>query len=464
MDDFERAILTTIAAAPHEISKTGIVKADFSTPHGRAIFEGIAELSHRGNGPIDPFMLQNKTKVPIDVIKEIVSNSDKIPTSNISWHIQKMRRARLGEKLFTEIKKQGAKAIKSGNIDVEKTLEIIEKIQALETTEGLDFKKLSEIQPMALDWLWFNRVPLGSYSAVCGDPGDGKSLLMTYIGAKITQGEPLPDKQLENPVGSVLYFVAEDGLGDTVRIRAEDAGADLEKFEVHTGEKTNGRFFSLVNSEDRQALEEKIKKLGDVKLIIFDPISTFMAGLRSNDENEVRAALAPLNRLAEKYKLAIVGISHLNKDAAKRALYRLAGSIAFVAVARTVWLVKKDEDSETRYFAPLKFNLLKNPTTLSFRIFGSIGNPKIDFDAMPVDITSEELLADEDQRERLSAIAEAKAFLSDQLPKSGSKKLQREIEKAAKAESIAKRTLTRAKKQLGIKSEQHDRQWYWKRP
>jgi len=81
---------------------------------------------------------------------------------------------------------------------------------------------------------------------------------------------------------------------------------------------------------------------------------------------------------------------------------------------------------------------------------------------MPVDITSEELLADAEQQERLSAIAEAKIFLSETLPP-GSKKLQKEIEKEAKSEGIAKRTLVRAKKQLGILSEQQERQWYWTR-
>ena len=108
----------------------------------------------------------------------------------------------------------------------------------------------------------------------------------------------------------------------------------------------------------------------DVQAVVFDPISTYMSGLLINNENEVRAALAPLNRIAEKYQLAIIGVSHLNKDQAKRALYRLSGSIAFVAVARTVWLVKKDEDSDRRFLAPLKYNILKDPTTLAFKING----------------------------------------------------------------------------------------------
>jgi len=257
--------------------------------------------------------------------------------------------------------------------------------------------------------------------------------------------------------------VAEDNLSDTVRIRAEDASADLEKFIVTTGEKPNGGFFSIVDPEDRQSLENQIKKLKDVKAVVFDPISTFMSGLRTNDENEVRAALAPLNRMAEKYQLAIIGVSHLNKDQAKRALYRLSGSIAFVAVARTVWLVKKDEDSELRYFAPLKFNILKDPTTLAFKISGDIGRPCVEFESMPVDITPDELLGDADTQDRLGAVADAKIFLTELLTP-GDSMPQKEIEEAAKADGHSFRTLRRAKKQLGIFSDKKINSWHWRRP
>lgn len=328
--------------------------------------------------------------------------------------------------------------------------------------DGDGFKSISSINPACIEWLIYNKIPQGSYTSLCGDPGEGKSILLTYICAKVTKGETLPDQKGYDPQGSIIYFVAEDNLADTVRIRAEDAGADLEKFIVSTGEKKDGSFFSIVNPEDRKSLEQKIQELGDVKIIAFDPITTFMAGLRTNDENEVRAALAPLNRLAEKYKLAIIGISHLNKDQAKRALYRLSGSIAFVAVARTVWLVKKDEDSERRYFSPLKYNILKNPSTLAFEVKGALGHPVIEFETMPIDITAEELLADEDQQERFSALQEAVIFL-DELVQPGTEKAHKEIEKEAKAAGHAMRTLKRAKKRLKIQSEQKLRQWYWVR-
>lgn len=325
------------------------------------------------------------------------------------------------------------------------------------------FFPLSTVAPRAIEWLWYNRIPYGCYSAVGGDPGDGKSIALTDICAKITRGRSLPDNHGTDPSGSVIYMVAEDNMSDTVRIRAQDAGANLDKFIVSTGEKPDGSFFSIVNPEDLALYDEKLRAQGDVRIGVFDPITTFLAGLRTADEVEVRAALAPLNRLAEKHGIAIIGVGHLNKDEAKKALYRLSGSIAFVAVARTVWLIKKDDDgTDRRYFSPLKHNILKDPTTLSFKITGPLGRPVVEWDDDPVDVDVAELLGDEGSRERRSAINSARTFLDDFLP-AGEEKLQTEIMTEALGQGHKKKTIERAKIQLGITSIQHERQWYWKR-
>jgi len=368
------------------------------------------------------------------------------------------------ERLQKEIIQLISEGSKIGLYQHEKIRDLYQQIDSLSLIHDLNqYHKIKEIDPAAISWLWWNRISRGSYSAICGDPGDGKSILLIDIFAKITSGKPLPDRQGLDPHGSVIYFTAEDGLADTVRVRAEDADCDLGKFIVNTGLKSDGSFFSLANPEDLRSLENQIKTLGDVQAIGFDPISTYLSGIRGNVESEVRAALAPLSRMAEKYQISIIGIGHLNKDQAKAALYRLSGSIAFVAVARTVWLVRKDEDSDQRYFAPLKYNICKDPTTLAFRIDGPIGRPTVEFDPIPVDITSEELLADEDARDRMSAVAEARLFLDEILPP-GSEMLQKEIMNDAKSDGHAKRTIHRAKKQLNIQSEQKGRLWWWKRP
>lgn len=321
---------------------------------------------------------------------------------------------------------------------------------------------ISTIAPRTIEWLWYNRIPYGCYSAVGGDPGEGKSIVLTDICAKITRGSRLPDNAEADPSGSIMYMIAEDNMSDTVRIRAQDAGADLSKFIVSTGEKPDGGFFSIVNPDDLALFDEQITAQGDVRIAVFDPITTFLAGLRTADEVEVRAALAPLNRLAEKHRIGVIGVGHLNKDEAKKALYRLSGSIAFVAVARTVWLVKKEEGTDRRYFSPLKHNILKDPTTLSFKIIGPLGRPKVEWDDDPVDVECADLLGDEAMREQRSALNSARIFLHDFLP-AGEERLQSEIMAEALGQGHKKKTMERAKNQLNIRSVQRERSWYWRR-
>lgn len=320
--------------------------------------------------------------------------------------------------------------------------------------------RLSDVTPRPLSWLWYNRILLGSYSCICGDPGGGKSIFISHICARLTKGTPLPDRQLNDPKGTVLYYVAEENLQDTVRVRAEDAGADLSKFIVIPGEKKGGGFFSLSDPEDLKDLEKKIKRHGDVVCVVFDTLTTYLGNISGIDECKVRAAMAPLIRLAEKYHIAIIGIAHLNKDQQKNFLYRLSGTIAFMALARAVWLIKKDDDTNQRYFAPLKYNNLKDPTTLTFKIDGDLGHPIIEFESMPSDITVEQLLANGESQAAFSAIQEARIFLDDLMPP-GEAMPCKEIYKVGKLEGHSNRTLERAKKQLGILSRKEIDGWHW---
>jgi RecA-family ATPase len=73
--------------------------------------------------------------------------------------------------------------------------------------------------------------------------------------------------------------------------------------------------------------------LRDVGLVIIDPISAYLGDTDSHNNTDVRARLSPLAELAERYRVAIVCISHTNKSAGSSAIYRTSGSTAFVAAA-----------------------------------------------------------------------------------------------------------------------------------
>jgi RecA-family ATPase len=94
----------------------------------------------------------------------------------------------------------------------------------------------------------------------------------------------------------------------------------------------------------------------DFHLLVIDPLDGFLAGADSNSNEEVREALDGLCSLAERERFTILGIKHLNKSKADAA-YRVGGSIAFVAKARSVWLYIKDQETNRCLFLPQKNNL-----------------------------------------------------------------------------------------------------------
>ena len=63
----------------------------------------------------------------------------------------------------------------------------------------LEIIKASEIEPKEVKWLWYPYIPFGKVTLLHGDPGDGKSELMLSIAALLSNGEPLPFTDEEEP-------------------------------------------------------------------------------------------------------------------------------------------------------------------------------------------------------------------------------------------------------------------------
>ena len=95
------------------------------------------------------------------------------------------------------------------------------------------------------------------------------------------------------------------------------------------------------------------KRIGTVRLIIVDPISAYMGGSDGNGNVETREVLEPLADMANRLRIAVVAVTHLNKGGGggnQSALNRFAGSIAFVAAARTAFAVIEDPEDDERRF------------------------------------------------------------------------------------------------------------------
>ena len=90
--------------------------------------------------------------------------------------------------------------------------------------------------------------------------------------------------------------------------------------------------------DDARRLREAIEGMGDVRLIVLDPINSYLAGVNTWRDGDVREALQALTDLAFEAKATLLGIIHLTKGQGQKALYRVLGSAALPALsARRGW-------------------------------------------------------------------------------------------------------------------------------
>ena len=324
----------------------------------------------------------------------------------------------------------------------------------------------SDIEPVAIEWLWPGRFALGKVSLVAGDPGGGKSQLTLDMAARITRGATWPVDNLPAPMGSVVIISAEDDAGDTIIPRLIAAGADRSKIQVFEAVREpclagmTDRGLSLVR--DLELLEAALP--ADCILIIIDPISAYLGGMDGNNNAELRDLLTPLAKLAQRRRLSVVAVSHLNKMDKQRSAYRVTGSIAFTAAARAVYIVAKDQDDpKRRLFLPLKNNLGNDEAGLAYRIVATpAGIPFLEWEPDPVTMPTDDALSHDDGQRNGREVAQE--FL--QMILANGPVEAKAVEKEAYAADISKKCLRSAREKLGIKPQKLEflGPWYWELP
>ena len=238
---------------------------------------------------------------------------------------------------------------------------------------GLVMCCMADVQPEKIEWLWPGRIAIGKQTLIGGEPGLGKSQITAALTAAVTTGALWPCDEGRAPKGSVLILSAEDDAADTIRPRLDAAGADPYLIHLISAvAQSNGsgrRTFNL--QADLSLLEAAIKSVGNVRLVIIDPVSSYLGKTDSHKNADVRGTLEPLGDLAARLRVAIVSITHFSKGAGQSAVNSFIGSIAFVAAARAAFIVTRDPESEDparRLFVQAKNNLAADHGGLAFRV------------------------------------------------------------------------------------------------
>lgn len=334
------------------------------------------------------------------------------------------------------------------------------------------FRRMSDVQAKPIRWLWPGRIARGKVAMLAGHPGLGKSQLTSSLASIVTTGGIWPVDRTPCERGNVIFFSAEDDAEDTIRPRLEAAGADLERVfildAVLEEDGTRPRAFNM--AVDLPRLGQMLEHIGDVALIVIDPITAYLGGTDSHKNADMRALLSLLADLAAKHGVAVVCVSHLNKGGSGEALMRVTGSLAFVAAARAAFLIARDkEDKHRRLFLPIKNNIGNDESGLAFcveshTLEGGIETSRISWEAEAVSISADEAMAPQGDPEERSALDDAKEFLSNLL--ADGPVSNKQIRGDAEGAGIAWRTIQRAQKALGIEAYKGGMKggWLWKLP
>ena len=315
----------------------------------------------------------------------------------------------------------------------------------------------TNVEVREINWLWYPFIPRGKVTILQGDPGEGKSTFMLTLAAYLTRGEALPFTDCGEPPDpiTVLYQSTEDDYDDTIVPRFIKAGGIRDRLAF-----IDESEYPLTFDDDR--ILEGIKQTG-AKLLVLDPLASYIGDCSLNASNEVRQKFNALINAARETDCAIVVVNHMNKMPGLKAIYRTPGSIDVAGAVRSILLLARDPDEEDkRYLVQTKMNLASKGDALEFRI----DDGGIKFTGI-TDKTADEILRKQDFVSGIGRpdvkLQEAKEVIEELLA-AGAAVPAEDCEAVLKKNGIRRSTAQSAKRELGIESVRIQDRWYWKLP
>ena len=315
------------------------------------------------------------------------------------------------------------------NADRKKAIAETITIKVPEAEELVPMLCYEDIEQTSVDWLWFPYIPFGKLTIIQGNPGEGKTYFAMMLTAACTNRKLFPNMEDIEPF-NVIYQTAEDGMGDTIKPRLVEAGADLSRVMVIDDTEE-----ALTLSDDRI---EKAVRQNQVRLVIIDPVQAFIgADVDMNRANEVRPVFRKLGMIAEKTGCAIVLIGHLNKSSGTQSTYRGLGSIDIMAAVRSlIFIGKVRKDPTTRVLIHEKSSLAPPGETMAFKLGDEEGFRWVG----AYEISADELLDGKEGKATETKLERGRKLIMELL--ADKKEISiRELDEKAKEQGISGRTM-----------------------
>ncbi len=171
-----------------------------------------------------------------------------------------------------------------------------------------------------------------AYHQLVGRKGVGKGTVLASFAARVTSGE-LGEKS------GVVWIASEDSAAIDIKPRLLAAGGDPERVLV-----VESGWIQL--PRDVPEIERGFSELGEVGMLVIDPVGNHITGKSSNSETDIRDAISGLNRIADEQQAMVFGVRHLTeKECSRGVLAAILGSSAWVQVPRAVLAIVRDDEA-----------------------------------------------------------------------------------------------------------------------
>jgi hypothetical protein len=313
----------------------GVQSGYFGVEADEKLFKYIVDFAGKhGNPPTMetvkenfPTFLQGDTNEPLSVVLENWS------ANYVRWSTDAFLRDR-----YLEAIKRGASPQEIAEILQERAAEL----GSLGQTNGHGSVVWSDtIAPAVVKWLWESWIPRAALSLIIGDPGSGKGLASTWMLSRATNGR---DGWPKVPCGVVGHEDAKDlQVG---RLAAAGAG------KVAFLGRSDGK---LMRFPDDAPLLRSLIEEHKLEFVVIDPVQNHLAdGLNPNQDRDLRAALTPVQIVAQETGASILIVHHMSKSSASgQLLYRAMGSIGYSGIVRSMLAFgAKQHDEEDEDFDP----------------------------------------------------------------------------------------------------------------
>jgi AAA domain-containing protein len=323
------------------------------------------------------------------------------------------------------------------------------------TGPSMTFQWADEITPTRPEWLWCPWLCVGALHLLVGRQGGGKTTFASWVIGLLSTGRCFPGVLMDgDPVKCALLSLEEPA--DRLVARLHATGADVTKV-VILGDvqdfDADGRSIQRPwrLPKDSDALETVLSREA-IAVLMIDGLGYSVAG-DSHNYAVIGSALSALGGVAERTGCAILGLTHPPKGGSDPVTAAI-GSTAWTAVARVVWVLGTDPDDDsgaTRVVRVSKSNFKMPDDALAF----TIGDDQEYECGYVTGVTASSVTAEDLTAAAIPAAERTERDEAREIVRSILRPGRMEVaefQKSTDAAGLSARTVTRARRDLGVKS------------